>query len=329
MNIYDIAQKSGVSIATVSRVLNGGQKVSPKTYDKIIKIMEAEGYTPNAFARGLGLNTMQTVGILVSDVADPSYATMVSVLTSELRNLGFNIILGCTGFTLQDKINELKLLQSKRVDAIFLAGSAQQELRGNSHIKEAASAVPIILINGYINAPGIINVAANESGGLYQAVTALKAAGCRRPLYIYNHLTYSGQQKLKGFKAGVKECDLIHQEDLVMEVTGSLAEATRQMQQRVSNGSDFDSLIASEDLLAIAAQKALLEADQDMPVIGFNNSILAEAATPALTSIDNMQAAVCKLAVQMYHEAAQGKKVSSNIRVDCQLVERQSFILKK
>ena len=70
MTIYDISEKAGVSIATVSRVLNGSSRVSEKTRRKVMDAMEKYGYTPNAFARGLGLNTMKTIGILCADSSD-------------------------------------------------------------------------------------------------------------------------------------------------------------------------------------------------------------------------------------------------------------------
>ena len=70
MNIYDISKQAGVSIATVSRVLNGSDKVSPATREKVLKVMEQNSYTPNAFARSLGLNSMHTVGILCADSSD-------------------------------------------------------------------------------------------------------------------------------------------------------------------------------------------------------------------------------------------------------------------
>ena len=70
MNIYDIAKMAGVSIATVSRVVNGSDKVSEKTKRRVMEVIEKEGYTPNVFAQGLGLNTMHTAGILVPDISD-------------------------------------------------------------------------------------------------------------------------------------------------------------------------------------------------------------------------------------------------------------------
>lgn len=70
MTIYDISKKAGVSIATVSRVLNGSSSVSEKTKEKVLNVIEQCGYTPNAFARGLGLNTMKTIGIMCADSSD-------------------------------------------------------------------------------------------------------------------------------------------------------------------------------------------------------------------------------------------------------------------
>lgn len=80
MNIYDVSQMAGVSIATVSRVLNGSPKVSEKTKEKVIRVMEEMGYTPNVFARGLGLNTMKTIGIMCPDSSDPYMANAVYYL---------------------------------------------------------------------------------------------------------------------------------------------------------------------------------------------------------------------------------------------------------
>ena len=74
MTIYDISEKAGVSIATVSRVLNGSNNVSEKTKKKVLDVINQYEYTPNAFARGLGLNTMKTIGIMCADSSDPYLA---------------------------------------------------------------------------------------------------------------------------------------------------------------------------------------------------------------------------------------------------------------
>lgn len=85
MNIYDVSKKAGVSIATVSRVLNGNANVSDKTKNKVLVAMKELDYTPNIFARGLGLNTMKTIGIMCSDSSDTYLANAVYYLEQELR----------------------------------------------------------------------------------------------------------------------------------------------------------------------------------------------------------------------------------------------------
>ena len=111
MNIYDIASKAGVSIATVSRVLNGKGNVSEKTKEHVLKIIEEMGYTPNIFARGLGLNSIKMVGILCSDVSDIYYATAVSTLEKELRRGGYDSLLCCTGDNIEVRINSLSPIE--------------------------------------------------------------------------------------------------------------------------------------------------------------------------------------------------------------------------
>lgn len=325
MNIYDIAQKSGVSIATISRVLNGGKNVSQKTYDRVMKVIEEEGYTPNVFARGLGLNTMQTIGILVTDLSDPYYAEMINHLSEHLHALGMNVLLSCTGHELKNKKKELNMLLNKRVDAIFLAGSSQQELTGNAHIKAAAEKVPVIMVNGFINAPGIINVASNDKQAICDAVKLLHREGFTRPLYIYNHLSYSGSQKISGYDKAFRELNYPAAQRSIVQVSGKLAALTQALLQLIDSGQVFDSLIASEDLLAIAAVKAMRERGRKVPVIGYNNSVLAVVSSPTITSIDCMLEPLCKMAVQLFDDLSKGEELSSRLIIDTRLVERETF----
>ena len=104
MTIYDISEKAGVSIATVSRVLNGSNNVSEKTKKKVLDVINQYEYTPNAFARGLGLNTMKTIGIMCADSSDPYLAKAIYYIEQKLRANGYDSILCCTGY--QSKFHE-------------------------------------------------------------------------------------------------------------------------------------------------------------------------------------------------------------------------------
>ena len=101
MTIYDISEKAGVSIATVSRVLNGNSNVSEKTKKKVLDVINKYEYTPNAFARGLGLNTMKTIGIMCADSSDLYLAKAIYYIEQKLRANGYDSILCCTGYGLE------------------------------------------------------------------------------------------------------------------------------------------------------------------------------------------------------------------------------------
>ena len=179
MNIYDVSEHAGVSIATVSRVLNGNPNVSEKTREKVLKVMDELGYTPNVFARGLGLNTMRTIGIMCSDSSDPYLAGAIYYLERGLRSHGYDAILCCTGYDLDAKQKYFDLLRSKRVDAIILAGSKFVEMRAkdNAYIIEAASDLPIMLVNGFLEGENIYTAL---SATITQRCTVLSAS-CSPP----------------------------------------------------------------------------------------------------------------------------------------------------
>ena len=146
MNIYDISKKAGVSIATVSRVLNDSAKVSAATRQRVLDVIRETNYMPNAFARSLGLNSMYTVGLLCSDPSDVYQAQAVCYLERELRNHSYTSMLCCTGGRLEEKQNHLHLLLSRSVDALVFIGShfIEQSDAQNSYIREAAKAVCIM-----------------------------------------------------------------------------------------------------------------------------------------------------------------------------------------
>ena len=206
MNIYDVSEHAGVSIATVSRVLNGNPNVSEKTREKVLKVMDDLGYTPNVFARGLGLNTMQTIGIMCSDSSDPYLAGAIYYLERGLRSHNYDAILCCTGYDLDAKQKYFELLRSKRVDAIILAGSKFVEMRpkDNAYITEAASELPIMLVNGYLEGDNIYSTVCDDHAAMYGAASQLLKAGRRRILYLYTSYSYSGVNKLEGYKDALK-----------------------------------------------------------------------------------------------------------------------------
>lgn len=299
MTIYDIAKACGVSIATVSRVLNNSDKVSEKTRQKVLAVIQQQNYSPNPFARGLGLDSMKMIGLLCTDVSDAFYAKAVALVEHQLKQRGLDMMLVCTGNDLNEKKKYIQFLLKKHVDAIILIGSPFREDGDNSHIAEAARKVPVIAINSQLELPNVYSVLCDEASGIELAVRRLAARGCQDILYLYDNLNYSGQQKLRGYREGLNAAGLTRQSKLVYQVSKDLCSAQQMVSRLIQQQLSFSAIIGSEDIIAIGAQKALSAEGISIPVIGCNNSMLAECATPALTSIDNRLDILCPAAVDV------------------------------
>jgi len=327
MTIYDIAKSCSVSIATVSRVLNGSNKVSPKTREKVLAAMNEHNYKPNPFARGLGLNSMKMIGILCTDVSDAFFAKAVSLVEHDLRKRGLDVILACTGNELSDKKKYLQLFLDKHVDAIILIGSPFREEQDNSHIEKTAKQIPIIIINSLLDVPNIYCVLCDEKEGMQKAIELLSKQNCDNILYLYDSLSYSGQQKLSGYKTAVQQYNLKQTPHLIQKIPRTLEAAEAITTKLLDSGIDLSAIAASEDLLAVGAQKALSARGLVLPVIGFNNSILAECSTPSLTSIDNRLDVLCPAAVQILAQILSGDFAAAPSKTifPSLLVERESF----
>ncbi|HIU41401.1 MAG TPA: LacI family DNA-binding transcriptional regulator [Candidatus Egerieicola faecale] len=294
MTIYDISKKAGVSIATVSRVLNGSGKVSEKTKEKVLAVMEESGYTPNLFARGLGLNTMHLIGILCVDSSDLFLAKAVYYLEQELYESGYGCLLCCTGYTQENKEKYMKLLLSKKVDACILVGSSLvgQTTQDSQYILDAAKEIPVMLLNAYLDGPNLYCVLADDYLATYTAARQLYQAGVKNLLYYYDSNSYSGKEKLRGFQEAMKANGVEEKEQKTLYYSGSREDIhamTAKLAQLHQSGAAFDGVIASDDNLALSAVKFAKSLGRKIPeefsVIGYNHSLLAQCSSPSRSPI--------------------------------------------
>ena len=123
MNIYDIAKEAGVSIATVSRVLNNKGTVSAATRARVEAILKQNNYTPSAIARGMVSKSMRTVAVLTVDIRVPHYARTAYTIEREFSRRGYEVILCNTGGDRAETLRYLQVVNQKQVDGIVLVGS--------------------------------------------------------------------------------------------------------------------------------------------------------------------------------------------------------------
>jgi len=330
MNIYDVSKRAGVSIATVSRVLNDNPKVSEQTRKKVLEVMEELGYTPNVFARGLGLNTMKTIGIMCSDSSDIYLANAVYFLERSLRDNGYDSILCCTGYDLENKRKYLKLLLSKRIDALILVGSKFVEMKpkDNAYILKAAKQVPIMLINGHLEGENIYCTLCDDFSAVYQATSKLIESGRENILYLYSSNSFSGNNKMNGYKKALQEHGKNNNPGLIHQCPKDVSAAKELLISLHKKNLKFDSIITSDDTLAIGALKYAhvqqIRIPDELSIIGYNNSLLASCAEPELTSVDTKVEALCFTTINTLMGVFNGSNVPSKTTIAADLINRNT-----
>ncbi|MBQ8799083.1 MAG: LacI family DNA-binding transcriptional regulator [Lachnospiraceae bacterium] len=328
MNIYDVSKKAGVSIATVSRVLNGNQNVSDKTKDKVLSVMKELGYTPNVFARGLGLNTMHTIGILCSDSSDAFLANAVYYIEQALRKNGYESFLCCTGYELENKKNYLRLLLSKRVDAVILVGSHYLEPNkaDNDYIISAANEVPVMMINGYLNHPNIYCTLCDDYQAVYDTVGRIASHGKKDFMFLYRSDSNSSRTKIRGFRDGIEAAGLTLAEDAVMFCPNDISETKEILLSYYREGAKCDAILTSEDSLAVAAVKFAgslgLRIPQDLEIVGYNNSLLGICTEPELSTLDNHVETLSITTVNTLMRVLQGADVPNKTTISNDFIVR-------
>lgn len=337
MNIYDIAEKCGVSIATVSRVLNNNPNVSAATRAKILAVMEEAHYTPSALARSLGSGAevtastaptapaMRGVGVLCADIRDAHYAAMLATLEAELRQRQMPMLLRTIGSTPAEEQQSLENMLKSGVTAILCIGPMQFEALSSSPIAAAAQQVPLILLDGYVDAEGVYSITCDHRGAVARLVELLMRRQRRRILFLYGRLDHGCQEKIEGYKEALSAAGIPFDPALVLQVGNRLEDVNACIKNLLVKRVTFDAVIGAEDILALGAQKALQRTGLNMPVIGFNNSLIARCTNPELTSVDCHGDEMCARALALLDALTAGQTAEKHTVLPTHLVERDTF----
>lgn len=333
MNIYDISRRAGVSIATVSRVLNNSPHVSENTRKKVMAVIEGTGYVPNAFARGLGLNTMKTIGLLCPDASDPYLAHALTVLERSFRQQGYDCLLSCTDRTLSARQQGVELLKSRHVDGIVLMGSSfiEDNPADNDYIRDAAKTAPVVLLNGSLPCDNVYGVLCDDQRAVEEATTFLMESGCKRVLFLYTAANYAGRKKIAGYRQAHQQRGIPVDEKLVVRVEHDKNDFPRvrdMLLQMEADGASFDAVLTSGDSLAVGALKYARAAGKRVPeelaVIGYDNGNFCLCTEPELTSVDNKLPAICEHIVTTMMGVLEGKEMPQKTVFTGELVKRGS-----
>lgn len=325
MNIYQIAEKAGVSIATVSRVLNNHPAVSRKTREKVLQIMENDHYQPNIFARGLMLDSMKLVGVICPDVKDMFIAGALSLLQNHLRSRNYDTLLFCVGSNQEATTKHLRYLQSKHVDAIFLIGSTFSDTAAPEKLCEIARDIPVIMINGSVEVPGVYCACGDEVSAVARVTKMLCDRGLTGSVLLYDSMTQGTKRKIQGYQQGLAQNGIAFSEQRLVSAGDSLQSSIAAVEALITAGHCPDAVIATSDLLAAGAVKAFEKHGLQRSVVGFDNTLICDCLVPGLTSIDPHVETMCDMAVNILDRLLEKQQPEQRYVCNSEIVWRESF----
>jgi LacI family transcriptional regulator len=286
--IYEVSKLAGVSLATVSRVINNSGTVAPKTRDKVLSAISELGYRPNSMAQSLASKRSNSVGILIPELYGPFFGAELSSIETELRSAGKRVTITAGHSDEAIEKDCIEFLLGSSCDALILHVDSVSDAY---LIELNQGPVPVILLNRYITemADRCIRLD-NELGG-YVATKSLIELGHTKFAYVSGpHWKTDSFKRLSGHKRALKEFGLEIDEQLIYEGNFEEISGADAMEHLLQTCKPFTALICANDEMAAGAydvaRKEGLRIPNDLSVIGYDNVVLTHYLYPKLSSID-------------------------------------------
>lgn len=328
--IYEVSKLAGVSLATVSRVINKNSRVSEKTREKVLAAMSELGYRPNSIAQSLASNRSNSVGILVSELHGPFFGQMMAGIESELRAAGKHVII-TTGHSEEDKEKDgVEFLISRNCDAIILHVEAVSD---DYIIELSKGKTPIYLMSRLVKGLEEKCISLNNELGGYLATESIIQQGHSTIAYIAGpQFKADSKDRLAGHKRALAENNITFSDSLYFEGDFKETGGSDGLKQLMTNKQSFSALVCANDEMASGAityaREQGLSLPKDLSIIGFDNIIFARHTYPKLTTIDNPVNLMGHMAAKLVlRNIYQQKNISIMHSFEPTLITRDSVIV--
>ncbi|WP_258534637.1 LacI family DNA-binding transcriptional regulator [Streptomyces sp. PT12] len=283
--IVSIAERAGVSIASVSRVLNG-QGARRDTVERVRRAAAELGYVPNAVARSLKDGRTRQLTFAMPDIGNPVYVAMVRAIQSVTKAAGYRLLLHSTDAVAEDELAVLRSLGDRTSDGLILCPIRITD----AHIDALTHAAgPVVVIGSLPDGVPVDSVRADSVAGVALAVAHLHETGRRRIAFLGGPPdTVPGHNRDLGYRTALAAHGLPYDERLVVHTEFGIDSGSAAAERLLPAGPD--AIFCANDQLALGAAHALLarglRVPGDVAVAGMDNSTLAQAGWPPLTSVD-------------------------------------------
>lgn len=334
ISIEDIARRAGVSHSTVSRALRDNALISPKVREEIKQLAQEMNYVPNAIAQSLQNKRTNTIGVVVTSIADPFFAEVVDGIEQIARPAGLSVLLSASHRDFEQEMAAIDTFHRRRVDGILIADSRISK----QHIKQLTQiAVPTVLINSQTeDQPEIFHsVAIDDRLGARLATQHLINLGHTTIGYLgVSDRSRSNRDRLEGYQMALAEAGLPQNPDWVAisdEYDTRISDvATGQNMLSKLLTAEVTGIFCYNDMVAVGALLACQElgilVPRNLSLVGFDGIALGSYVTPTLTTVSQPMLEIGGIAMQMLLDLLEEKTVENRI-LSPFLVERGSSAL--
>lgn len=336
ISMKKLAELCGVSIATVSRVVNQTGQYTAETEQKILEAIDKYDFTPNMVARSLKKNESKSIGIIVPDITNDFYAKLVLHIETRLFSAGYSLFICNTNRDFEKEKTYFKDLSSKGVDALICISGGEFELD-----KSVIGNFPIVCIDRrpLLDTSTAFIESDNYQGG-FTATEELIGKGCKNILMIKSKRKYSsGKYRFDGYLAALKKHGIPFKDSMFLEIDESKFDysnntmpesAKRAIDNYIEKAMDVDGIFCANDWIAISTMYALkqkgIRIPEDVKIVGFDDILISRYVSPSLTTIRQD-------CIQLGNEAAEAvldllssrnKRKQIHIVVPIELIRRSS-----
>lgn len=325
--IADVAHRSGVSTATVSRVLSGAVPARAATRERVLAAARELDYRPSGIARALKRDETRTIGLLITDIGNPFFPQIVRAIEDEAHRRGYGVVLCNAADDPDRELAYLDLLLERRVDGLIVA-SARTTGRHADRLAEVP--MPVVLVNAQAPTGRLSSITVAHRHGSRMAARHLLSLGHRRIGHVAGPSLQAAAARLRlaGVSDALREAGLDAATLAVAEGDEHVDGGERAAEQLLAEDPLPTGIVCYNDLSAIGALRAIrragLQVPADVSVVGFDDIELAAWTDPPLTTIRQPTDALGRWAVERLTTGPAGPEPASHVVLEPSLVVRGS-----
>ena len=324
--IKSVAERAGVSIASVSRVINGAA-ARGDTEERVWKAIKAVDYQPNSAARALKVRKSEQICLSFDDLANPAYAMMTRGVGQSLSATGYRLVLASAFSSIEEIVKHLETMGRGFADGLIIS-----PIYSDKRITKLLSnlQIPVVVIGTLPEGIDADNVWVDSAAGVATAVVHLKSIGRKKMGFLNGPLsTNPGRKRMAAFQNALTQNSLKGISGNIIQADAFSPEAGLKAMLGSGNIKDFDSIICANDQLAAGLMKYCVENQIDIPtdlaIVGIDNTDLSSLMRPTLTSIDLHAEQRGAIAAQlMLERLSDPKRPTQKIVVEPTLIIRET-----